>query len=199
MTRTVLVLAIGAVLVVGCGSGTAATAVPTPVSDPSLGAPTSGATDEPAESATSEASAEAPTTFAVGDVVIVTKDDVDWAQITVTEASTVPEYEGELLTDTPAEGNVYLQVFVRYEALSDGVAFNTLDWDLFVDDVIQENFTFVTNGPEPTLSSGQLPEGRIAEGWMVFEIPAEGEAVLSWKGITFFDDAPVFEVVVREA
>jgi len=38
--------------------------------------------------------------------------------------------------------------------------------------------------------------GRIAEGWLVYEVPAEGEVLMSYGGN--FGDAPVFEVVLRE-
>jgi hypothetical protein len=188
MHRTVTVLGLLAVLLAACaGSGPGMT--PTPTEIP---------TTSPAESSAADATPEnAPKRFAVGDVIVVSKDDEDWAEITVTEASTVTEYKGDF-PDTPKDGNVYLQVFVHYKSLSDDASYNPLDWDLFVDDVAMNDFTFVVNGPEPPLGSGELPTGSEAEGWMVHEIPAEGEAILSWKGVTFFDDPTVFEVVVRE-
>ena len=201
MTRAVLVLVIGAALfAAACGGSGTATVTPTDAPAATDDGANAQPTDGPAASLAAEPStpAEAPKRFAVGDVIVVSKDDVDWAEITVTEASTVPEYEGEFANDTPAGGNVYLQVFVHYKALTDGVAYNPLDWSLFVDNVAIDDFTFVVNGPDPTLGSGDLPNGREAEGWMVHEIPATGEAVQSWSGITFFDDPPVFEVVVRE-
>jgi hypothetical protein len=192
MTRPVLVLALAAALLAACGgSGPAVAATAT---DSPNGGP--GATS--AESAAAEATPEkAPKRFAVGDIIVVSKDHEDWAEITVTEASTVPEFKGDF-NDTPKDGNVYLQAFVHYKALTHGVSYNPLDWDLFVDDVAMNDFTFVVNGPEPTLGSGELSKDREAEGWMVHEIPAEGEAVLSWKGVTLFDDPTLFEVVVRE-
>ena len=201
MTRAVLVLVIGvALFAAACGGSSTATVTPIDAPAATDDGANAQPTDGPAASSAGEPStpAEAPKRFAVGDVIVVSKDDVDWAEITVTEASTVPEYEGEFANDTPADGNVYLQVFVHYKALTDGVAYNPLDWSLFVDNVAIDDFTFVVNGPDPTLGSGDLPNGREAEGWMVHEIPATGEAVLSWSGITFFDDPPVFEVVVRE-
>jgi hypothetical protein len=193
MRRTVTVFSLLAVLLAACG-GSGPGITPTPTEAPT-GAPTATPAESPAAQTTP---GDAPKRFAVGDVIVVTKDDEDWAEITVTEASTVTEYKGDF-PDTPKDGNVYLQVFVHYKSLSDDASYNPLDWDLFVDNVAMNDFTFVVNGPEPTLGSGDLPKGREAEGWMVHEIPATGEAVLSWKGVTFFDDPPVFEVVVRES
>ena len=200
MSRTIVALTVVVALLTACGgSGPAATVTPTDTPSASDGSD-GGPSDQPAGSAAAESTPEtAPKRFAVGDVIVVSKDDEDWAEITVTEASTVPQYEGDPINDTPKDGNVYLQAFVHYKALTDGVSYNPLDWDLFVNNVAMNDFTFVLNGPEPPLGSGDLPKGREAEGWMIHEIPAEGEAVLSWKGVTFFDDPPVFEVVVRES
>ena len=48
-----------------------------------------------------------------------------------------------------------------------------------------------------TLSSGTLPKGRKPSGWLVYEVPAKGQILLSYKGNMFSDAAPVFEVVLR--
>jgi hypothetical protein len=41
------------------------------------------------------------------------------------------------------------------------------------------------------------PKGRKASGWLVYEVPAKGQILLSYKGNMFSDAAPVFEVVLR--
>jgi hypothetical protein len=78
-----------------------------------------------------------------------------------------------------------------------GVDYNPFDFQIFVDGQAVDSWAFVINGPEPALSSGTLPEGRSAEGWLVYEVPAAGEVLLSYSGNMFLDEAPVFEVVLR--
>jgi hypothetical protein len=51
-------------------------------------------------------------------------------------------------------------------------------------------------GPRPELSSGTLPACRKALGYVVYEVPAKGEVRMSY-GNMFGDDAPVFEVIIR--
>ena len=69
---------------------------------------------------------------------------------------------------------------------------------MFVDGVAIDTFTFASNGPEPALGSGHLPKGRQAKGWLLYEVPTSGEAVLSYKGVFFGNQGPIFEVVVRK-
>ena len=101
--------------------------------------------------------------------------------------------------DVPEPGNVYLQAFAVYEALADGASFNQFDWQVFVDGVaLNSTSAFVLNGPEPELGSGTLPAGRRAEGWLVFEVPAAGEVVLSYEQNFIGGGAPPFELVLRQ-
>lgn len=128
-----------------------------------------------------------------GEAIVV--DDA--VRITVDQ---VEEAEGYGDFSEPAEGNIYIQAFVTYEALEDGVAYNPFDWQVFVDDTAVENFTFVGEGPEPTLGSGNLTEGRKAEGWLIYEVPAAGEVILSYKSpFDPTDSKPAFEVRLRES
>jgi hypothetical protein len=146
------------------------------------------------------ASTQAPATprqFQPGSVTQVTKAGAPWADISVTKVQTVGKYPGEYFSDTPASGNVYIQVWVTYSALDNGVDYNPFDWALFVDDVAVDSLTVLFNGPEPKLGSGTLPKGRRAEGWIVYEIPVAGRAVMSYGGNQFNNEPPLFEFLLR--
>lgn len=131
-------------------------------------------------------------TVSPGEAVVV--DDA--VRITVDQVEEAAKY-GDF--SEPAEGNVYIQAFVTYEALEDGVSYNQFDWQVFVDDTAVENFAMVVDGPEPTLGSGNLTEGRKAEGWLIYEVPIEGEVILSYKSpFDPTDSKPAFEVQLRQ-
>lgn len=167
----------------------------------------SSATEQPTPSATPPVRTPVPTptpqaepsTFQPGDPIAVNEGGRPWVTITVSEVEFVTSYVGGYLTDVPAAGNVYAQAWLRYEAHSDGVDYNPYDWQLFNDGVaVGSNFTILYNQPEPQLSSGTLPEGRVAEGWVVYEVPADGRLLMSYSGNVFMDEAPIFEVVLRD-
>jgi hypothetical protein len=188
-----------------CGAGTEATgsvasepAAATPLVTPE---PTSESTPEPA--ATPEPTAQ-PTressTYAVGDVITITQDGEPWADFTVLEVSEAAEFADPdgFYNDTPqTDGYIFLNARVRYEAIADGVDYNPFDFQVFVDGQAVDGFTFAINAPEPQLSSGTLPAGRSAEGWLLYEVPPDGEVLLSYAGNVFLDEAPIFEVVLR--
>ena len=93
---------------------------------------------------------------------------------------------------------MFLQVFVTYKATTAGASYNQFDWSLFADDNAVDGWAFASNGPEPGLSSGDLPKGRTAKGWLLYEVPANAKhIVLSYGGGSFSNDAPVFEVAVK--
>jgi hypothetical protein len=174
---------------------TAAPATKAPASEP---APTEAASEAPVSDAPSDAAGAAPDRYAPGTTVIVSKDDVDFVEITVSDVATAESYEGDVLADEPqTPGNVFIQAYVDYTAIADDTAYNALDWTLLVDGVEQTSFTFLLNGPEPTLGSGTLAAGESAGGWLVYEVPAEGEVVIQWGDILVFQDGPVFEIVLR--
>jgi hypothetical protein len=164
-----------------------------PSSNPTA-TPTSPATPTP-EPSNADAG---PKTFAPGDTITVTSNGDDWATIVVSKVAYKKSYKGTYYTDTPkTKGDVFVQLFVTYTALTDGVDYNQFDWQVFADGVAIDDFTFVTNGPEPTLASGTLPKGRKAQGWLVYEVPAKGEVLLSYQANMFSDEGPVFEVKLR--
>lgn len=203
MKRVGQLVCIG-ILVAGCSSGgvaaTVAPAASSPgrsnaVATPALTA-AGVATPKPADTpaVTPEPSS---TTFAPGDVVTVTRNGTNWAEVTITKVAAKSTYPGTYYTDKPAAGNVYIQFYVTYSALVDGVTYNPYDWQMFVDDVAVTSYTFVQNGPTPALGSGTLPAGRKAQGWVIYEVPKAGRVVFSYGGIGFTNDAPIFEVVLR--
>lgn len=208
--RVITTAALMALVLVGCGNGTAVeqatdeTAQAT--TDPTEAAvATTEPTPEPTEAATPEPTPEPTaqsTTFAIGEVVTITQDGEPWADFTVLEVQVATEYPDPdgFYNDTPQNpGFVFLAAKVRYEALANGVDYNPFDFQVFVDGQAVESYAFAINGPKPELSSGTLPQGRTAEGWLLFEVPEAGEVLLSYTGNMFLDEAPVFEIVLRDA
>ena len=136
---------------------------------------------------------------AVGETTTITANGDDYLEITVTKPSQHKSYGTGPYNDKPKKGYIFLQVYVTYKALQDGASYNQFDWDVFVnDEALQDNIAYASDGPEPELSSGELPKGRVAKGWLLYEVPIKGEVLLSYKG-SFINDAPIFEVVVRKA
>lgn len=161
-----------------------------------LGLPPSEAITSPTEAPTSVAT---PATYQIGDTVTVTQDGKDQAKITITDVKVVASYKGQYSADKPKiAGNVFIQAKVAYEALTDGVSYNPYDWQVFVAGEAVQNYAFVMYGPEPGLSSGTLPNGRKASGYVVYEVAPAGEVRMSYKG-SFLNTAPVFEVIIRPA
>jgi hypothetical protein len=137
-----------------------------------------------------------PSLYKPGDVIEVTSNGDPWANITISKVHQVRKYDGAYnFDDVPTKGNVYLETFVAYEALDDGVNYGSFDWQVFADGTAVDSYTFVSNGPEPTLGSGSLPKGRKASGYIVYEVPATGKILMSYGGT--YGEAPVFEVVLR--
>ncbi len=94
--------------------------------------------------------------------------------VTVERAEHHESFPGEFSDDEPSPGNVYYAFFVAYEGLAAGGNYNPFDWQAFAGDKAVQQ-AFVLNAPEPDLSSGSLPAGRTAEGWLVYEGPADPE------------------------
>ena len=200
MCAALTVAACGAESGVGSTAGAASAAgTSTPIATPE---PTAEATPQP--TATPEPTTEPTpetTTFAVGDVITITQDGEPWADFTVLEVSETAEFADPdgFYNDTPqTDGYVFLNALVRYEAIAGGVDYNPFDFQVFVDGRAVDGFTFAINAPEPQLSSGTLPAGRSAEGWLLYEVPPEGEVLLSYSGNLFLDEEPIFEVVLRD-
>jgi len=68
---------------------------------------------------------------------------------------------------------VFLQVYVTYKSLQDGASYNQFDWDVFADGNAVDGFAYASDGPDPDLGSGDLPKGRTAKGWLLYEVPAK--------------------------
>ena len=74
-------------------------------------------------------------------------------------------------------------------------SYGPFDWAIYADGQQLADYSFVLNGPQPTLSSGTLPKERTASGWLVYEIPPQGRIVLSYE--PNFEGPPVYEITVR--
>lgn len=201
MKRLLLAL----LLLGGCAASPSAAVVGEPTQPTPMRATPPVASNAPVEpdptstpEPTPEPTPAGPAQFVPGDVIEVTQRDQPWASIIVSDVKTARRFEGGYFDDVPAKGNVYLSARITYEAITDGVDYNPFDWQVFVDDVAIQNYTFVSNGPTPPLSSGTLPKGRKATGFVVFELPAKGRVLLSYGANMFSNDPPVFEVVLRE-
>lgn len=168
----------------------ATTVAPADVATPE---PTAAPTPEP----TPEPAPDGPELFRSGEVVTVTSDDEPYLDIVVSNISQKKSYGSGYLIDRPAKGNIYIQAQISYTALADGATYNPFDWQVFCNDEAVDDYTFVSDGPEPSLSSGTLPTGRKAKGWLVYEVPITGRCVLSYGANSFIGEGAVFEVLLR--
>lgn len=138
-------------------------------------------------------------TASLGVPVAIECGGVPCLNITVSDPSFHEVYvdpDGYYNDQPQIPGNVFMQVFVEYEALSNAADFNPFDWQVFVDDALVDTYAYTAHGPKPELGSGQLPEGRTASGWLVYEVAPTGEIVLAYA--PNFEGAPVFEITIRE-
>jgi|BarGraIncu00421A_1022006.scaffolds.fasta_scaffold40476_1 hypothetical protein len=214
MHRSVGVLVLAAALLGGCGSQPAAQApsaeavattpapTPTPTAVPTPVVVTPEPTPEVTPEPTPVPTPAGPTQYKPGEVITLTKDGSDWAQIIVSKVSQVTSYKGDYgYVDKPeVAGNVFIQAFLTYTALQDGVSYNQFDWQVFADGEAVKTITFLFNGPEPGIAYGTLPKGRKASGWVVYEVPAKGQIILSYVVNMLSvspNEAPIFEVVLR--
>ncbi len=199
MKRIILIAAV-TLVVAGCSYDAAAVRItPAPPVTATREPGTAGPSGSARPSRSSALPSDGPVTYASGDVIKVTHDGAPWATILVGKVKIVARYKSGsgYFDDVPAKGNVYLQAYVTYTALTDGVSYNPYDWQVFAGGTAVDNSAFVSYGPSPDLGSGTLPKGREAVGWVVYEVPKAGEVVMSYSG-SLFDPAPVFEVVVRK-
>ena len=187
----VLALALVVMVASGCGARTVATQ---PLALPTSGGAAEVATEAPP--APQGASGGEPTTVAVNEPATVLENGQPLMKITVSKVSTHASYSGDYGKDTPErKGDVFIQAYVTYQALADGADYNEFDWQVFVAGEAVDNWPSVLFGPTPQLSSGTLPKGRKASGWVVYEVPKTGEVRMSYGGA--YGQAPVFEVVTR--
>jgi hypothetical protein len=194
LKRAMLVLAAVAMLA-GCSAQSVSTAEPAKGTQGAAGQSQAAQSQAPQATPT----VAGPATYKQGDTVTVKQDGKDAIKITISDVKVVPSYTANSYTDKPqVEGNVFIQAKVTYEALTDGVSYNPFDWQVFCAGEAVQNFTLVINGPKPGLDSGSLTNGRKASGYVVYEVAPKGEVRMSYKG-SFLNDAPVFEVVIRDA
>jgi hypothetical protein len=129
-----------------------------------------------------------------GDTVTVQQNGKDYVKITVSDVQTAASYtSGKGYPDKPrVAGNVYISANVAYEALADGVEYNTFDWTVTCAGVAVNNWTIELYGPKPELGSGSLSSGQKASGFLIYEVPPKGEVRMSYGG-----DPATFIVVIR--
>jgi hypothetical protein len=198
-----LVLSLAATLAAaGCSAQAVGTVTP---AKPTGSASTSAAGASPAAAISTETplltaspTPAGPKTYQIGDTVTVIQGGSDWAKIMISDVKVVSSYKGTYSNDKPQiAGNVFIQAKVSYEALTDGVDYNPFDWQVFCAGEAVQNYSIVLYGPEPRLSSGTLPNGRKASGYVVYEVAPAGEVRMSYRGNMFSNEGPVFEVVIR--
>jgi hypothetical protein len=197
-----MTLALAAMLAVGaCSQVSVSTAVPAP---PTQATQTQATQTQATATRAEQTQAQSvvtptpagPKTYQIGEQVVLNQSGKPWVTILISDVQVVASYKGTYGSDTPkTAGDVFIQAKVTYAALADGVTYNEFDWQVFCAGTAVSGFAFVMYGPTPALSSGTLPSGRNASGYVVYEVPAAGEVRMSYGGT--YGQAPVFEVIIR--
>jgi hypothetical protein len=185
-------LLIVGLLLSGCGP-TSQLATNTPAASSSA-----AETSSPAPTATPTETP--PQTYKPGQAAVIQVTGADYAKITIAKPSFVAAYKGQFNTDRPkTAGDVFVQAWVTYEALAtDGIDYNFGDWETYADGANVTDQAFLINGPQPIFKSGHLPTGRTVSFWIVSEVPAKGEVLLSYAPPQFgFGGNPIAEWKVR--
>jgi hypothetical protein len=140
--------------------------------------------------------APAPGVVAMGQAVHIVCDGVDCMDVSVDKVAFAAGYTDPqgYYNDTPAKGDAYVAVHVTYTATGSNATYNPFDWAIYVNDVAGGYPAGVLNGPTPQLSFGQLPDGKTAAGWIVYEVPATGRVTISYQPGR---SGSIFEVVLR--
>jgi hypothetical protein len=90
---------------------------------------------------------------------------------------------------TPDKGNIYLGVYVRYDATS---GFNDNPFDWVAHDAAGTQFEYEGVNLSPQLGSGTLAAGRHKEGWISFQVPKN--AAHLWVDYQNSDGSVIFTV-----
>jgi hypothetical protein len=133
----------------------------------------------------------------IGEVVHITCSDVDCMEIKVAKVAFAAKYKDPAgyFDDTPAKGNIYMAVYVTYKATGPNASYNPFDWQYYVNDVAGQNYgTYTSNGPKPELSSGELPKGKSAAGWLIYEVSTSGRITIAYQPGA---NGAIFEVLLR--
>jgi hypothetical protein len=129
--------------------------------------------------------------------VSITCDSSPCLTVTVAKVAFASRYRDPDRTypidDVPAKGNVYMAVYVTYTAPGPNADYYEFDWAIYINEVAGQNTTYVSHGPTPELQSGQLPEGKSAVGWIIYEVPATGRVTISYQP----GRDSIFEVLLR--
>jgi hypothetical protein len=139
-----------------------------------------------------------PQAAALGEPVRIICEGTDCLDITVSNPSFNAQYydPNGFYNDVPeTAGNLFLQVYVEYAALDDGVFYNALDWALYANDQQVPYQAFAIHGPKPELGSGQLDTGRTAAGWILWEVPPSGTVEIAYA--PNFEGPAIFLVTLR--
>ena len=130
---------------------------------------------------------------------IVTSTDEPYLDLTVSKVSFRSSYSGDYgyVEKPDQKGYVFVQAFITYIAQQSGASYNQFDWTPYAGDEALESFASVVYGPNPDLGSGDLPKGRKASGWVVYEVPKTGRITLAYAPSQFSNDEPIVEYVLR--
>lgn len=190
--RRLVLVAIAAALAAGAGCSPPAPA--TSAASPSVASATPTPASQSAPPSASPTPVPSPPLAAKGQAMTVNCASDPCLSITVVKWAVAATYKGSrpAFDDKPAKGHVFVAVDVRYVATAAGAAFSSTDWAV---DVGGQGFdqAYPINGPKPELTNGQVAEGKKVEGWIVFEVPAQGAVVLSYLA----QQTAVFQVVLR--
>ena len=138
------------------------------------------------------------TSAALGDAVGITCDGDPCMDVTVAKVefkSTYKDPEGYYNDVPDTKGNVFMAVYITYKATGSNADYNLFDWNVYVNDTAVDNFAYVLHGPSPELGSGDLSVGKMAAGWIVWEVPSKGHVTIEYQP---GGNEAIFEVTLRK-
>jgi hypothetical protein len=149
----------------------------------------------PGAPATAPPGARRPAREAPDEPLVGTARGVERVEIRLTEVEGRDSFFGAASNDIAPPDRMYLQLLVTYRALVDDVTIDPADWTLLASGVPAAEAD-VANAPVPKLAPSVLGRHETASGYLVFDVPIQGELVLLYDpGGT----ADPLEVTLREA
>jgi hypothetical protein len=187
------------VMLAACSSSTLSAQSSTPIPTASATASASP-TEEPTP--TPEPTPVGTAQKRPGETLTITQGDTEILAIVVSRVQFVSSYPDRsaypCCPDVPDPGNVYVQAFIQYTALGSGASYNPFDWQVYAGDRQLGNASaFTSNGPKPELSSGELPKGRKATGWLIYQVPKAGRITLAYLPAFASNTEPIAEYLLR--